>query len=343
MPVGTPLYATGSGEVIIADNICSGSGWCNNRAGNYVAILHPDGTYSRYLHLDTVAVTVGQDVSFGDPIGTNGVTGHSSSPHLHYDEQQPLGSRVDFGTFVGCVDGEQVKYPESFGTDDWNKVEYGSIMVNDGFDCHGDYTPAEAEEELTATEAPRLLGGPDSFALTTPLGLPNATFDVSVSFDGEEAAIEQISGTEAIRFDAAGRSAEIRGRLVIDGTAQNWSTTLTYTPQPNSTQPTCDGLYASQTSPDGSPQADVLIGTASSDTINGNGGDDIICTGENARRIFGPSLLGGAGPDNVSGGDGNDLIISGGGRHTIDGGNGADRCVSDMTFGKNILSCEQDS
>lgn len=351
MPIGAPLYATGSGDVIIADDICTGPGPCNNRAGNYVAILHPDGTYSRYLHLDEVAVVVGQQVEFGDLIGTNGVTGHSSSPHLHYDEQFPLGTRIDFGTFVGCVDGERVEYPAAFGTDDWNKVEYGSLLVNDGFDCHGDDAPSSEEptpqeppaEELAQSSAPRLLPGPDTFALTAPSDLTDAPYEVSVSFDGEEAAIEQITGTELLIFEAFGRSAEIRGRLIIDGIAQAWSAPITFTPEPTSTQATCAGLYASQSSLDGTPQADILIGTRSSDTINGFGGDDIICSGDNTGRGLGPSIFGGTRPDTISGGDGSDLIISGTGRHTIDGGNGTDRCVNRTSFGKTLLSCELDS
>ncbi len=146
MPIGAEVRATGTGEVIIADAFCSGSGWCNSGAGNYVVIEHPDGSYSRYLHLDSVSVQVDQHVVAGTLIGTNGNTGHSSSPHLHYDEQQPLGTRVNFGTFIGCVGGEKVRYPEVFGTSDWNQVPYGSIVVNEGYGCHGQDDPDDPTE-----------------------------------------------------------------------------------------------------------------------------------------------------------------------------------------------------
>lgn len=346
MPVGTRLYATGTGEVIIADDFCVGAGACNNRAGNYVAILHPDGTYSRYLHMDTVSVTVGQDVVAGDLLGTNGVTGHNSSPHLHYDEQQPLGSRIDFGTFIACVDGEVIEYPAAFGTDDWNQVEYGSLLVNEGFDCHTESNPDTADPETGP--APRILAGPNEFAVTAPLGDATAIYEISVSVDGGAAVNERVSATEILRFDTDESGAAVRGRLIIDGDAQPWSPTLDYEPTPNSTEATCNGLYASQTSLDGTPQADVIIGTPGSDVINGNGGNDILCGGERPDSEFSASILGGNGRDTINGGDGDDILIGGAGRDILNGGQGVDsydggdsfdQCVSDSAD-EDVVSCE---
>ncbi len=160
MEVGEPIYATGSGVVIEADAFCAGSGSCNNGAGNIVVIEHPDGTFSRYLHLDTVSVSVDQRVEVGHRLGTNGVTGHFSSAHLHYDEHFPIGQRVDLGVFVGCVDGGRVEYPTAFGFDDWNDVPFGSVMINDGFDCHGVSTPTPGE--LGRDVAPSIVAGLNS-------------------------------------------------------------------------------------------------------------------------------------------------------------------------------------
>lgn len=58
-----------------------------NTAGNYVRICHPDGTYTRYLHLATgsVCVSVGTSVRAGDKIGIMGDTGDSYGMHLHFD------------------------------------------------------------------------------------------------------------------------------------------------------------------------------------------------------------------------------------------------------------------
>lgn len=164
MDVGEPIYAAGNGTVIEADAFCSGSGWCNGGAGNIVIIEHADGSFSRYLHLNTVSMTVGQQVVTGDRVGTNGLTGHSSGAHLHYDEHRPLGQRFDLGVFIGCVDGATVEYPTAFGFDDWNDVPYGSIMVNDGFSCHGVSDNSPGSSAVSPSIGNALLGNRGSSA-----------------------------------------------------------------------------------------------------------------------------------------------------------------------------------
>lgn len=80
--------------VAVADGVVDGR--CNgiigvdhkyNTAGNYVRIRHPNGTYTRYLHLATgsVCVNVGQSVKSGEKIGMMGNTGDSYGVHLHFD------------------------------------------------------------------------------------------------------------------------------------------------------------------------------------------------------------------------------------------------------------------
>ena len=56
----------------------------NGGAGNYVVINHGDGYVSRYLHLDSIAISNGNVVK-GQTIGYVGNTGDSSGPHLHFD------------------------------------------------------------------------------------------------------------------------------------------------------------------------------------------------------------------------------------------------------------------
>ena len=89
MDPGTPINATGHGVVEEIETTCVGTNFCRGGAGNFIAILHDDGRYSRYLHLDEVFVDEGQVVDVGDVIGTSGITGQTSAPHLHYDEQFP--------------------------------------------------------------------------------------------------------------------------------------------------------------------------------------------------------------------------------------------------------------
>lgn len=60
-------------------------------SGNQISILHYDGAYSRYFHLDTLSVNQGATVSAGHPIGTLGITGNAANtpqPHLHFEVRQ---------------------------------------------------------------------------------------------------------------------------------------------------------------------------------------------------------------------------------------------------------------
>jgi murein DD-endopeptidase MepM/ murein hydrolase activator NlpD len=62
--------------------------------GNLVIVDHGMGLNSAFLHLSSVAVTAGQHVRQGDPIGTVGMTGRATGPHLHW-AMQWQGARID--------------------------------------------------------------------------------------------------------------------------------------------------------------------------------------------------------------------------------------------------------
>jgi lysostaphin len=78
---GAPIYAAASGTVVKAKV----GGW-NGGAGNNVTISHLNGTIiTHYYHLQSVAVTTGQEVKKGDVVGYMGRTGKSSGCHLHFE------------------------------------------------------------------------------------------------------------------------------------------------------------------------------------------------------------------------------------------------------------------
>ncbi|SHJ93929.1 M23 family metallopeptidase [Pseudozobellia thermophila] len=77
-PKGTPVYATGNGKVIRADNGSSGY-------GKHIRIDHGYGYKTLYGHLSKYNVKKGQSVKRGDLIGFVGNTGRSEAPHLHYE------------------------------------------------------------------------------------------------------------------------------------------------------------------------------------------------------------------------------------------------------------------
>ncbi len=77
-PRGTPIYASGDGKIIRADNNSSGF-------GKHIRIDHGYGYLSLYAHLSKYNVKKGQKVKRGDLIGFVGSTGRSEAPHLHYE------------------------------------------------------------------------------------------------------------------------------------------------------------------------------------------------------------------------------------------------------------------
>lgn len=77
-PRGTPVYASGDGKVIQADNRASGY-------GKHIRIDHGYGYISLYAHLYKYNVRKGKKVKRGDLIGFVGSTGRSEAPHLHYE------------------------------------------------------------------------------------------------------------------------------------------------------------------------------------------------------------------------------------------------------------------
>jgi len=60
----------------------------NTSYGRWVEIRHGNGFTTRYAHLSTQTVAVGQTVARGQKIGTVGSTGGSTGPHLHFEQRQ---------------------------------------------------------------------------------------------------------------------------------------------------------------------------------------------------------------------------------------------------------------
>lgn len=76
-PIGTPIYAAASGTVTQASY--------SGAYGNIVSISHGGGLSTRYAHMASMVVSVGQSVSRGQLIGFVGMTGNSTGPHLHFE------------------------------------------------------------------------------------------------------------------------------------------------------------------------------------------------------------------------------------------------------------------
>lgn len=94
-PEGTPVIAVAAGTVKTA-HVWQGTrdGATMDSYGNYVEIVHPDGTVTIYGHLSEINVAEGQEVIQGQQIGLVGNTGRSDGSHLHF-EVDVNGSPVD--------------------------------------------------------------------------------------------------------------------------------------------------------------------------------------------------------------------------------------------------------
>jgi len=85
----SPIYAARDGVVVDANNTCANNGYygsrCGGSYGNYVVIQHDNGMYTMYAHLtNNLSVSVGQQVSRAQIIGTMGNSGSSTGTHLHF-------------------------------------------------------------------------------------------------------------------------------------------------------------------------------------------------------------------------------------------------------------------
>lgn len=92
-PYGADVYAAKNGVVVEA-------GW-GGAYGNTVVIQHSDGTQTRYAHLASSNVSVGQEVKAGQQIGEVGSTGNSTGPHLHFEVMDSQGNFMDPAAWLG--------------------------------------------------------------------------------------------------------------------------------------------------------------------------------------------------------------------------------------------------
>ncbi|MGH9244813.1 MAG: M23 family metallopeptidase [Acidimicrobiales bacterium] len=97
---GTPVLASASGR---ATRHHEAGG-----AGNYVIIDHGGGWRTYYFHLAGFSAPDGASVGQGEQIGTTGSTGHSSGPHIHYEQlYNGVGQNI-------AINGQALSYPGSY-------------------------------------------------------------------------------------------------------------------------------------------------------------------------------------------------------------------------------------
>ena len=90
----TPVKAAMAGRVIFAGE--------KGSYGIIIQIEHPGGFETRYAHLFSVSVSVGQEVTAGQVIGKSGDSGNATGPHLHF-ELRSKGSPIDPTSYASRV------------------------------------------------------------------------------------------------------------------------------------------------------------------------------------------------------------------------------------------------
>ena len=100
MPIGTDIFAARAGVVFDVVSTHFRSGLNPERdlpAANLIRILHDDGTWAVYAHLNwnSIRVRPGDFVERGQYIADSGNTGFSSGPHLHFAVLRNTGMMVE--------------------------------------------------------------------------------------------------------------------------------------------------------------------------------------------------------------------------------------------------------
>ena len=96
--IGDTITAARSGKVFLVKE--DSQEHCRTRAcankGNKILILHADGTIANYVHLDFegALVEVGDFVKAGQVLGISGMTGFTTTPHLHFVVHKAWGESV---------------------------------------------------------------------------------------------------------------------------------------------------------------------------------------------------------------------------------------------------------
>jgi len=144
IPRNTQVLAVASGRVFsIRESVRDGPGpaalnsddgsWGPNRIGNFVTLVHNEGTafeyYTSYLHLEqnSVVVSEGQSVVAGQLLGEVGWTGQRSGAHLHV--------HGGFTTKASSGTG----YPEEYFADAQGIADFLTFGNPDGRDASGRY------------------------------------------------------------------------------------------------------------------------------------------------------------------------------------------------------------
>lgn len=149
-PCGTPLYATGDGQVMYA-------AWAGGY-GNRLVLRENSHITTTYSHMTAFAVEAGERVKIGQLVGTVGTTGNSTGCHLHFEVIQDGYFTNPWSWLTGKVPANTTKAYANSGYYYFNRVTQGP---------RGGGSPV-ANTTATASATPKASASPTVSATPTP-------------------------------------------------------------------------------------------------------------------------------------------------------------------------------
>lgn len=170
------------------DGVVTWANYGTTDAGNNVNVDHGGGVVTRYMHLKSIAVTVGQHVKAGQLLGIEGTTGASTGEHLHFEYREGATStNPTSGTPIDPITALQAKGIT------WDGKPGGSVAAPAGAASSAPTVQPGGPGQALALDnpAPNAAPTPDPGAGIAPAACPNGTAGggVSVILDGTETTV----------------------------------------------------------------------------------------------------------------------------------------------------------
>lgn len=93
-PIGTPVFSAGLGTATVSKS---------KLGGNIVTVTQADGAKWEFMHLGTVKVKDGDTVTPDTVLGSVGMTGRTTGPHLHYEYRDKDGKPLNPDKMIGIA------------------------------------------------------------------------------------------------------------------------------------------------------------------------------------------------------------------------------------------------
>lgn len=191
-PLGTAIRPIAGGVVIAVEE--------NGRAGKYVIVRHPDQTTSSYSHMGGFSVQVGNEVSTSTVLGTVGMTGRTTGPHVHLRTKDKDGNDIDPATLFGQRAGAAIPAAVTGQPSTARNWDQGAVLAR--IEARTDWSP-EKRARVRAFALGRM--GQDESALSDQYqdAASDAAVEIAKFEPGKFTSTSQLSAGVRSRMDPA--------------------------------------------------------------------------------------------------------------------------------------------